>query len=219
MKAFDIETIPNQCMVENLPPLKVAYGNTKDPEKRAVLEAEAKKGQIEKMALNPFYGRVCAYSFYSPLSTESSALSRATDKDEIGLIEELLNCILVGQMTTNQIVTYNGMCFDFPYVYKRAIILKVKKPDQCPSLKYWTKRYSSAPHCDLMQELASWAYGAATNLDEAAGVILGVRKTERDYKEFEGLIDAGKGGEIRAACVADAKLTYDLWAAVEKYLF
>jgi hypothetical protein len=56
------------------------------------------------------------------------------------------------------------------------------------------------------------------SLDEAASVILGKKKTERDYKTFPELIAAGRGKEIADACSADAALTYELWEVVQKYL-
>jgi predicted PolB exonuclease-like 3'-5' exonuclease len=219
MKSFDIETIPNPSMVEKLPPPKASYGNTKDPEKRAVIDAEAKQKQIDNMALSPFYGRVCACSFAVGEKVESSVIAEISDKDEIALIEFALGNLVVGQAETNAIVSYNGMGFDFPFLYKRAMILRVMLPERCPPLRYWTKRYSNTPHCDLMQELSGWNQAQYASLDESASVIIGKKKTERDYKTFSELITSGRGKEISDACSADAALTYELWEAVQNYLF
>jgi predicted PolB exonuclease-like 3'-5' exonuclease len=219
MKSFDIETIPNPAMIERLPAVKPAYGNTKDPDKRAVIDAEAKQKQIDNMALSPFYGRICAASFCEGEGKTSGAvITDISDKAEINLITFILDGLVIAQTETNAICSFNGIGFDFPFAYKRAMILRIPLPAGCPPLRYWTKRYSSTPHCDLMQELSGWNNKEFVSLDEAASVILGKKKTERDYKTFTDLIKNGKQGEISDACAADALLTYELWEVVSKYL-
>ena len=61
--AFDIETIRNGSLIDRLPEPEVRTGNLKDPAKIAEKLAEAKAEQVEKMALSPLYGRVCAFEF------------------------------------------------------------------------------------------------------------------------------------------------------------
>ncbi len=58
---FDIETIPNTSMIRRLPKLEIKAGNLKDPAKIAEKEAAARAEQIDKMALSPLYGRICAW--------------------------------------------------------------------------------------------------------------------------------------------------------------
>ena len=218
MKSLDIETIPNIAMIDKLPAPKVAYGNTKDPEKRAVLEAEAKKDQIDKMALNPFYGRLAAYALIGLMGNMSDYLHVDTDEDEMRLVYDLLKELRQGGTQTNPLCTFNGNNFDLPYIYKRAMILRVEMPERCPPLKYWTKRYGNPSHYDLMQELCNWAPGGYTSLDEAASVILGKRKNERDYKTYGDLIRSGNGNQVRRDSLDDALLTIELYNAVHKYL-
>lgn len=85
--AFDIETIGNRSMVERMPEIDVKVGNLKDPAKIAEKIAEAKADQIDRMALSPLYGRVCAFVAMEDenavskecLEAETDALRRRSD--------------------------------------------------------------------------------------------------------------------------------------------
>ena len=56
--ALDIETIPNTSMIDRLPETEVLLGNLVDPAKIRAKQDAAKATQVEKMALDPLYGRV-----------------------------------------------------------------------------------------------------------------------------------------------------------------
>jgi len=60
-RIIDIETIPNLDVLPKMPDPDVKYGNTKDAEKRAAIDIEAKRKQQDKMALSPLTGRICAF--------------------------------------------------------------------------------------------------------------------------------------------------------------
>ena len=218
MKSLDIETIPNEEMIQCLPEVEVA-ANLKDPAKIEEKRKEAKQKQINKMALNPFYGRACSYSWCCGKGKGHVTIAAISDADEISLINSLLSLLTIAEVHTNKIITWNGMNFDFPFIFTRAAILKITMPDDVPGLRYWTKKYSQEPHCDLMQELAGWNIERRTNLDEAGRVFLGRGKTERDYKAYADLIKSGQGEIIGADNECDAVLTWDLYEYLENYLF
>lgn len=217
MKAFDLETIPNKAMIEFMPEPEVALGNLKDPEKIKEKIAEAKVKTIDKMALSPLYGRVCSASFYGETTQEYRVIPEISDAAEI----ELINYIFKEIATVDRIkiITWNGINFDFPFVYKRAAMLRVPLPENCPCLKYWSHKYMSDVHCDLMQELCNWNIQDKITLDLAGKLFLGEGKTKRDYSTYVSLIESGQGNLIGIDNLCDTKLTFDLYQLFSQYLF
>lgn len=218
MKSLDIETIQNESMLSSLPEVEID-SRLKDPAKIEAAIAAAKTKQIEKMALSPFYGRICAFAISGEGQNMFRVIGASEDKAESDLISFLLNQLIVGKETTNAVMTWNGMQFDFPFIYKRAAILGIELPLNCQPLSFWTKKYSHEPHCDLMQELAGWNREQYTNLDEAAKLFLGERKTERDYSRYAQMIKDGEGEEIGKDCLSDAILTHRIGTKISHYLF
>jgi len=219
INAFDIETIPDKSIIDQLPEPEVAYGNMKDPEKIKEKLAEAKRKQIEKLGLDPFTGRICSFSFHGESKSFFKVVKEISDAAEIELVTEILENISIGGNEPNQIITWNGWSFDFPFIYKRAMLLRIALPDNCPPMRYWTSKYSREPHCDLMQELGGWNLQERTKLDFVGKRLLGRGKTERDYLTYVDLIESGEGNKIGLDNLCDTQLTYDIYKAVEPYLF
>jgi len=220
MFALDIETIPNKSMVSFLPKPEVALGSLKDPEKiKAKVDAATLK-QVEKMGLEPETGRICSFSVYGDLEENRyyEVIREISDYEEKVLITKILNVLRLG-MSNNPmlIITWNGNSFDFPYIYKRAAILGVELPTNTPGLTFWTKRYSHAPHCDLMQWWVNW-YGGK-KLDFIGTLLFGEGKIERDYSTYVNLIESGKQNQIGEDNICDTKLTFDIYNKVRKYFF
>ena len=205
MRALDIETIPNPEMIDRLPEPKPKYGNTKDPAKRAVIDADAKTAQIAGMGLNPLYGKVCAVAIHG----EDYSQSICTE-DELGMVAWAF------ENMGSRICTWNGNSFDMPFLYKRAMILKVPVP--CAMGK-WTKRYYCDMHCDLMEIFASWNPGSRESLDAVAHAVLGIKKPEYDYKLFPEMMKTVDGrAKIANDCLAHTTLTYKLYETMVGYL-
>jgi len=102
-RALDIETMANADMVDKLPPVDVKYGNAKDPAKRAVIEAEAKQDQIDSMALSPYTGIICAYSFVGYDGDKTEVVKDA--KDEKELLVNLLENLSFNGNASHRIIT------------------------------------------------------------------------------------------------------------------
>jgi len=220
MRAFDIETIPNKNIVELMPEPEVALGNTKDPEKIKEKIAEAKQKAIDKMALSPLFGRICSFSFYGEDEKKFEVIPEISDAAEIELVTHILENLCIGNPDgTNTIVTWNGFNFDFPFVYKRAAMLKIEMPRNCPGLKYWTRKYANDVHIDLMQEFSGWGKEQMSNLDIIGKMILGRGKTARNYSTYIELIESGKGELIGLDNLCDTGITYDLYNHLKTYLF
>jgi DNA polymerase elongation subunit (family B) len=215
MIAFDIETIPNNALIGSLPEPEVALGNLKDPEKIKEKIAQEKQKQVERMGLSPLYGRICSFSFFGENEKTFQTIKVSNDAEEI----ELINAIFAKLSTSSDIITWNGMKFDFPFVYKRAAILRVPLPTGLHGLSRYTRKYTSAGHCDLMQELSGWSQEKAMNLDEAGKMFLGRGKTKRDYSTYADLIESGQGELIGLDNLCDTELTYDLYNLLAPYLF
>jgi DNA polymerase elongation subunit (family B) len=222
--AFDIETIPNEDIIPNLPPPEVAYRNAKDPEKRKAKEEEAKQKQLEKLGLSPLTGRVCCGAFYGSEIKKYRVISEPTDTEEINLLNWIFE--LLWHLTENNeynngiIITHNGMAFDFRFIYVRAMILKMEFPKMFPILPHWTKRYTRVPHCDLLMEFCNWSSNTTGwNLDAIGRAVLGRGKTDRDYSTYLDLIKNGKGEKIGLDCLCDTGITFDIYQQMKNYIF
>jgi DNA polymerase elongation subunit (family B) len=114
------------------------------------------------------------------------------------------------------------MDFDFPYIYKRAALLKIDLPQGVPGLSYWTKKYTTYPHCDLLKCLNGWqshSHKGMSTLDYIGKVFLGAGKTQRDYNTYLDLIKAGEGEKIGLDNLCDVEITYNLYQRLAPYLF
>jgi len=207
---IDIETMPNEEMIDKLPEPIVKYGNTKDEEKRKVIYGDAKQKQIDSMALNPMFGKIaCIGTFVK----EPYCILHDDEKSMIEMfIEGVLN---FGGNNSPKIATWNGMGFDIPFVYKRALILGVKIS---PPMSFWMKRYNTTPHCDLMQVWGNWR--DYEKLDTVANVLLGEGKIDFDVTTIKDLIKTDEGkNKISEYCKRDLEVTKKLFDKMNGILF
>lgn len=209
--AFDIETIRNGSLIDSLPEPEVRTGNLKDPAKIAEKVAEAKAEQIDRMALSPLYGRVCAYVTISDTETDKPEIRRGcitsdTDEGEISAIEEIFKTI-----SGKRVITYNGNGFDLPFIYRRAVLLGIDPREfGVPTLAEMTARYNNKHHIDIMQVWCG--YGNYEKLDNLAKAILEDQKIEIDFREFPELIRTEDGRKrLLDYCQQDVALTMKLW--------
>jgi len=212
--AFDIETIPNSAMADRLPPVEIKAGNLKDPAKIAEKEAAARAEQVEKMALSPLYGRMCAWvAIDDGGPVYNGCIAESSDEAETVIIEKAFETL-----SGKRIITYNGNGFDLPFIYRRAVLLGVD-PRQygMPTLASLTARYNNTIHVDLMQVWCG--FGSFEKLDNIAKALLDDRKIEIDFREFENLIKTAQGREtLLAYCAQDVLLTKKLWNRISGIL-
>jgi len=211
--AFDIETIPDMSKLHLLPPVEAAK-NLKDPEKVAADIAEKRQKQIDKMGLDPLTARVFCYAFANDRYAHANILSEFNDDTEREMVQGIMKVLGKEDM---RLVTFNGIGFDLPFVYKRAIVLGVSPANfGAPPLTAWTKRYSADNHYDLMKIWCQWESGSYVGLDVLASAILGQGKAEMDFTDFPELIKTPEGREkIKMYCAKDVALT---WALFERML-
>ena len=213
--AFDIETIPNTSLIDRLPEPEVKTGNLKDQAKIAEKIEEAKKAQIEKMALSPLYGRVCCWCAHDSETdtTTGSCINADTDAEETEVIERAF--LLFSKF---KVITYNGSSFDLPFLYRRAVILGIDPNEfSAPTLAEMLKRYDNNKHLDLMQVWCG--YGQFEKLDTLSALILNDHKVEIDFHDFPELIKTEEGrNRILTYCAHDVELTGQLYNRIRGIL-
>ena len=214
--ALDIETIPNPDKFDLLQEPE-ASKVLKDPAKIEA-DIEAKRiAQREKAALDPMFGRVAAVAFVGEIE-EVAVIEDASDEAERFIIGRIMiNLALDGA----RIITFNGIGFDLPYIYKRALILGVHPATfGAPPLTHWTQRYRNDYHYDLMQIWSGWKSGEYAKLDTVAKLVLGRGKVECDVTKIAEMITTDEGrADVAEYCKQDTRLTWDLFAAMEGCLF
>lgn len=225
--AFDIETIPNEAMIPILPEPEVKLGNLKGTSKIEEKRKEAKQKQIEKLGINPETGMVCSFAVYGVDENNKEisfchAIDNVSYSEEIRILNILFDVLNKGITEEIQlVVTHNGIDFDFPYIYKRAMINSIELPEFMPSLTYWTRKYNYEKHIDLLQVWRNWSSHSQgpANLDYLGKILLGDGKTKRDYSEYLDLVKNGESEKIAIDNLCDVKITYELYRKFKGYLF
>ena len=206
MISFDIETMPNKAMIDRLPPVE-ADSRLKDPAKIEASIAAAKAKQVADMALSPLWGRVVMWA-----TNEGNyvIIEEDTDDCERNVIETAFNVI-----RGHEFCTFNGMSFDVPYLYRRAVMLGIKTPGP---MSRFCKRYSLTPHMDIRMVWTNWSSYEAGSLGVLASAILGEGKGEWDHTNTAAAIESCATADLIGYCIQDCKLTYDLYKRFEGVL-
>jgi predicted PolB exonuclease-like 3'-5' exonuclease len=226
---LDIETMPNSAMIDCLPEpeLPEMPGNYKKQEtidkwmsEQPQRLAAAKEKMVADMALSPYYGRIVSIATHNGLGGRYDVIHEESDADEIIVIETCLHWFTSARQGEPSIITWNGFSFDIPFIFKRAMMLKMdlSKYPGIAKLKDMTRRYTHIPHCDMSMELSSWE-NKFSSLDNAAKVILGERKIEYDFRQFPQMIKDGRQDEIGVYNLRDAELTIRIYNASKDYIF
>lgn len=217
--SIDFETMPDENLLSSLPEPEVKYGNTKDPEKRAKMDEEAKLDQIEKIALNPFYSRICsaAYSFKPGFGNDFyNVIESSSDAEEIHLVERAFHTINDTLLAGGKIITWNGTRFDLPFLFVRAMLLKV---DVSPVEKFskLCRKYNTDFHVDVAMVLSNWE-PKIMRLNDVARRIIGKEKIDLDFKLFPELIKTKEGrDQIGIYNLTDSQLTMEIYSNMERY--
>lgn len=224
--AIDIETIGNPAAVAQLPEPK-ANGRLKDPAKIAADIAEKKAAMLADAALNPLTARIACYAAVGLVGSGTGndeaqehveCIAAATDEAEREIVQSIMRVLGADEA---RIATWNGIGFDLPFIYKRAILLGIDPGDfGAPPLTAWTKRYATDKHYDLMQVWGGWSSQGFEKLDAVAGIVLGQRKAECDVTQIAEMIETEEGKKkVADYCLQDTRLTWALWKRFNGCLF
>jgi DNA polymerase elongation subunit (family B) len=120
-----------------------------------------------------------------------------------------------------RIVTWNGIGFDLPMIYKRAMILGVEPANfGAPPLPTWTKRYNTDRHYDLMQIWGGWSSQGWAKLELVAQMILGEHRADIPYDQVPELIKTEEGRkQVLDGCLNHTRLTWELWKKFNGTMF
>jgi DNA polymerase elongation subunit (family B) len=220
----DIETMPNLGLLDKLPDPEVKYGNTKDPDKMQEKYEAAVAKQIEKMALNPMYGRICCVTVAKDANIQTFVEDVSVDVENPDDIErQLLTDVfkLIQEDDAPKMCTWNGMGFDVPYLYKRALLLDVRHIIQHP-LYYWMKRYSHDPHCDMMKIWADWKSGneGYVKIDDVSRMMFDEGKKDFDVTLIKDYVKTEEGRvALKRYCEQDVIILQDIFVSCAGVLF
>ena len=218
--ALDIETIPNPSTFDSIPEPKCTDKRIKDPAKIAA-HIDAKRQKLrDDAALDPLTGRVCAIAYVGMIDGKDAehvdVIDAATDEAETTIIQGAM--MMLGKPDA-RIITWNGISFDMPYIYKRAMVLGVDPADfDAPPLNAWTKKYNTDRHFDLMMIWGAWR--DFVKLDTVAGMVLGENKIEIDFKLFLEFLETAEGrAKLGEYCLQDTRLTWRLFERMNGTIF
>ena len=166
--AFDIETGPTQNALSHFSRSEVKLGNLKDPGKVEAKLAEAEDEFLDKAALSPITGKVLAVGF-----TDGAVHEVLTYESEKEIITEALERIGNQLMQQRPVTGWNIIKFDFPFLFKRAMIHGVPFPSHIWDLK---KGY---PHSQIIDLMRYWNMGdwkEYTKMDTVCRILCGYGK-------------------------------------------
>ena len=220
--ALDIETIPNAEMITRLPEPSID-SRLKDPAKIADAKAAAKAKALDGMALDALTARVCCFGACGIVtgdseSTHGDIINAATDDEEKRVIQAIMEILGNDEI---RLVTWNGIGFDLPMIYKRAMILGIDPANfGAPPLPVWCKKYSTDRHYDLMQIWGGWSTQGWAKLETVASLVLGEHRADIDYALVPELIKSEEGRKsVMEGCMNHTKLTLELWRRFNGTLF
>jgi len=246
---IDIETMPNIDLISRLPGIvKPEYpvrefhstgGSLKDPvkimEKRQTYDRKfaaacnkidvdynaAKTKQIEKMSLDPLYGRICCIGVKRGDEEKVFIDDVNNDFIERNLIQNACDYIFTySSIEPVKLATWNGKNFDIPFIYKRAMILGVSI-DKHFQIWCWMHNHND-DHRDLMQVWTGYnvnQYQGRKGLGIVSDILLGEKKVDFDVTKISEMIKTPEGrAEVSKYCLQDVRLTYRLLEKFKDYL-
>jgi predicted PolB exonuclease-like 3'-5' exonuclease len=230
---FDIETIPDQNIPPECLPIldleDVKYGNAKDPVKRqAILEekqADFETNKIKSMSLTPGLAQVCTfvgmkYDTETELFIkESIQVTKEYNGDDLEAITEGWGFIQKAYMERIPLVSFNGIGFDLPILWHRAMIQDI--PVDPFMYARLTPRYGGPFHYDLLGILAGWTIDKmkGKNLNFFLNRFkLGNKTDGMDGSKVYEAWQLGEYQKIQEYCENDVLMTCKLFQRVEPWI-
>lgn len=172
-----------------------------------------------KLNLSPLTARTIAIGMLNPESGAGMVLydaPRGADTAENdGLVvyrpcteHEMLRQFWEAVTHYTQIITFNGRGFDCPFLMVRSAILGVRVTRDLMGY-----RYSSAAHCDLLEQLSFFGATRRFSLDFVCKAF-GIDSPKEEGitgLDMQRLTEEGRYREIAEYCMRDVRATADLW--------
>lgn len=233
---FDIETIPDPSLPEDQRPqfdessVKIPE-NWKDPFKIAgkIDEARVKfeAGIDKKMSTDPDYCMIVAASGIvfkngKPDMNSNAMLSvSATEPgQEYALIQNIIDFVRKCYQDQIPLVTYNGLSFDIPAIFRRSMFLDISVAPQMVS-NLMRRQEQNHWHYDLMQLLGVRSPFSSKVECKKLDYFLnrfGIAKKTRDGSMVYPMFKEGQHAEILEYCTQDVIKTGELFCRVAPWL-
>lgn len=204
---FDIETIPSQDpgirdeLAQSIDP----PGNISKAETIAAWHADKKPALIEEAYLKTSFdggaGQVCTIAFAvgnePPFVYSVTDLSRDAERK---LIEDFFCAVTdAGQV---QFIGHNVIGFDFPFLWKRAMVLGVKPPWSFPrNPKPWGETVVDTM---LLWDATQRVGGSMDRICRLMGL---PGKGDMDGSKVWPMVQAGRIADVAAYCAGDVERT------------
>jgi len=228
MLVFDIETYQDTDDA-----LYTAYKSGSLIDKRLkdveLVEKDRQRKIREKFGLHPLTGKVLITGFLcdKKLTTKPSELEidgiplfiqhyGLDGEDERTTLARTLELMEAATDNGEKLVTYNGKAFDMPYIFRRALINGVAKPNHL-SYQNLVDRYKNANHADLFTILNP-AYGEYNSLPEWSYRVKDSDSLSRDGSMVAEWFEAHQFDSIKQHLNEDLIRTYLLYKKVESWL-
>lgn len=221
--ALNIETCPCEELVNTLPEPEVKLGNVKKPELIKERMDEAIARARERMALDPFYGRLLCITM---ATRKPDGIKVATQRvlntaEEPAALPKVWKLLRGTESEPVRVVTFNGAEFDIPFLQARSIAHGVEFPTIERSPYRTTSFNGDSRHFDVMQFLhqlcPSNPMGLPRTLPVFAKLLL-----RRDfpfanpYAKFDQSNLAEVIDVAAQLCEWNCRATLDLFEAIEK---
>lgn len=222
---FDIETcsVPFESLSESQQEYILRAA---EKEKDESIKAEKSDEAIRMLSLYPFTAKVVAIGIYDCQHEKSfvyyesaeheeweseNRLAKFKGASEREIIESFWRVI----DAVDQVITFNGRNFDFPFLMLRSAMLQIK-----PSKNFIGYRYDTTQHIDLLELLSFFGVFKKFNLDfycHAFGIASPKAKGVSGM-DVKNLYEAGRIKDIALYCADDIAATYKLFKIWEEYL-
>jgi 3'-5' exonuclease len=173
----------------------------------------------EGLGLHAVTGSIVTIALYNPDTNRGrvyfqTGTGETMEKDEGGVLyragdeKAILEWFWEDIRKCKRYITFNGRCFDVPFIRLRSAILGVK----C-TVELMTPRYDKKLHVDLLEELTfQGALSRKFTLDFYCKAF-GIKspKTSMSGYEVPKYISEGKGLEVAEYCVGDVIATAELY--------
>ena len=165
----------------------------------------------DKCKFDPNYTQICCIGF------KTDGACKAYTIEEMGEAK-LLDIFWSVVQKYSKIITYNGLSFDLPFIYRRSWYEGIK-PTILPDALL--KKYETyGLHVDVRAILSQWDKFAPGKLDLYAALKLDQCKMDGvDGSQVQSMWDAGKFDEIREYCKQDCELTWALYQSLKGFYF
>ena len=200
---FDIETIPNQSLSEDM---KSDFAKTV---KAGNLGAEKAQEKIDKkMSLDPDLCEVVCFAVYNNDKFPPSTYSVKPIGDAWRLIKK-------AYLDHIPLVSYNGIAFDLPVLWHQAMKLNIPVSPQMYS--DLTRKYENKFHYDLMQWFSGWDRTKWKPLDFYLK-LFNIGEKSGDGSDIYPWWKSGDYDKIRTHCEEDVRLTAKLFERVAQWI-